>query len=164
MPVIIDRDIYFGQTDLFFNYARKFDAEIKEAGAKTVFFMTWSVKSRPEEQEILTYAYSNIAQELNATVAPVGLVWDALREIQVKILFERIIEEQSYEELAGRYKVSEPKMKSIMAAILIRIERKLGKGIAYPLAEISTKIEEQENGITDSGVKMGSDFKTIYLN
>ena len=80
MPVIIDRDIYFGQTDLFFNYARKFDAEIKEAGAKTVFFMTWSVKSRPEEQEILTYAYSNIAQELNATVAPVGLVWDALRK------------------------------------------------------------------------------------
>lgn len=80
MPVIIDRDIYFGQTDLFFDYARKFDAEIKEAGAETVFFMTWSVKSRPEEQEILTYAYGHIAQELNATVAPVGLVWDALRE------------------------------------------------------------------------------------
>ena len=80
MPVIIDQEIYFGQTDLFFNYARKFDTEIKKAGAKTVFFMTWSVKSRPEEQEILTYAYASIAQELNATVAPVGLVWDVLRE------------------------------------------------------------------------------------
>ena len=80
MPVMIDQDVYFGQTDLFYEYARKFDAEIKKAGAKTVFFMTWSVKSRPEEQEILSYAYANIAQELNATVAPVGLVWDTLRK------------------------------------------------------------------------------------
>ncbi|MEH6535898.1 MAG: DUF4886 domain-containing protein [Psychroserpens sp.] len=79
MGVMIDDDIYFGQTDLFFEYARKFDVEIKKADAKTVFFMTWSVSSRPEEQEILTHAYSTIAKELNATLAPIGLVWDQLR-------------------------------------------------------------------------------------
>ena len=79
MGVMIDDARYFGQTDLFFEYARKFDSEIKKAGAKTVFFMTWSERSRPEEQEILTHAYSTIAKELNAIIAPVGLVWDQLR-------------------------------------------------------------------------------------
>lgn len=91
-------------------------------------------------------------------------LWKALRGIQVKILYERIIEEQTYQELANQYKVSESKMKTILAAILIKIERELGKGIAYSLREINTKIEEQESGTTQSGVKMGSDFKTIYLN
>jgi len=79
MGLIIDNDIYFGQTDYFYEYARKFDAEIKSAGAQTAFFMTWSIKQRPEEQEILTYAYSTIAKELNAKLIPVGLVWDETR-------------------------------------------------------------------------------------
>lgn len=80
MPVIIDNDVYFGETDLFFEYAKKFDEEIKKSGAQTVFFMTWSVKSRPNEQELLTYAYSSIAKELKAKIAPVGLVWDKVRD------------------------------------------------------------------------------------
>ncbi|WKK65688.1 SGNH/GDSL hydrolase family protein [Lutimonas zeaxanthinifaciens] len=79
MPLIIDNEVYFGETDLFFEYAKKFDQEIKNSGAETVFFMTWSVKNRPEEQELLTYAYSSIAQELQAKIAPVGLVWDKVR-------------------------------------------------------------------------------------
>ena len=79
MGVVINDDFYFGQTDLFYEYARKFDEEIKNAGAKTVFFMTWSRSDNPEEQEILTYAYSSIAKELDAILAPVGLAWDQLR-------------------------------------------------------------------------------------
>jgi hypothetical protein len=79
MAVMIDNDIYFGETDLFFEYARKFAAEIKTAGAKTVFFMTWSVRDRPEEQDILTYAYSTMAKEHGAILAPVGLVWEQVR-------------------------------------------------------------------------------------
>lgn len=79
MGLIIDNDIYFGQTDDFYEYATKFDAEIKNIGAKTAFFMTWSVKQRPEEQKILTYAYSTIAKELNAKLIPIGLVWDKVR-------------------------------------------------------------------------------------
>jgi len=79
MPVIIDNDIYFGQTDLFFEYAKKFDIEIKKTDAQTVFFMTWSTRDHPEEQEILTYAYSTIAKELDAILVPIGLVWDKVR-------------------------------------------------------------------------------------
>lgn len=79
MVVTIDNQTYFGQTEHFFDYARKFDAEIKKAGAKTVFLMTWSERNKPKEQAILTYAYTAIAKELDAIVAPVGLVWDKVR-------------------------------------------------------------------------------------
>ncbi len=88
MPVFIDHDVFFGPTDLFYDYSKKFDKEIKKAGAKTVFFMTWSVKNRPEEQAILTHAYASIAQELNAMVVPVGLVWDDLRNTDQFNLYE----------------------------------------------------------------------------
>jgi len=88
MPIFIDHDVFFGPTDLFYDYSRKYDAEIKTAGAKTVFLMTWSVKSRTEEQQILTHAYATIAQELNAMVAPVGLVWDELRKSDQFDLYE----------------------------------------------------------------------------
>ena len=79
MGLIIDSDIYFGQTEYFYEYARKFDNEIKNIGAETAFFMTWSTQQHPEEQEILTYAYSTIAKELNAKLIPIGLVWDSVR-------------------------------------------------------------------------------------
>ena len=79
MGLIIDNDIYFGQTDYFYEYARKFDVEIANAGAQTAFFMTWSIKQRPEEQEILTHAYCTIAKELDAKLIPIGLVWDKIR-------------------------------------------------------------------------------------
>lgn len=80
MGVIIDERTYFGETSLFFDYARKFDAEIKKSGATTVFFMTWSTENHPEEQAILTHAYTSIAKELEAKLVPVGLVWDKVRD------------------------------------------------------------------------------------
>ena len=79
MGVMIDNETYFGPTDQFFEHARKFDAEIKASGAKTIFFMTWSRRDQPGEQAILTHAYATIAKELGAMVAPVGLVWDEVR-------------------------------------------------------------------------------------
>jgi hypothetical protein len=59
----------------FHEYARRFDAEIKKAGAKTVFYMTWSRQDSPQNQAKLTAAYSSIAKELGAILAPVGLAW-----------------------------------------------------------------------------------------
>ncbi|WP_224488640.1 DUF4886 domain-containing protein [Robertkochia flava] len=79
MPVVIDGHTYFGNTTLFFEHARKFNAEIKKSGAKTVFLMTWSERDRPTEQAILSHAYTAIAKELKAIVVPVGLAWDTVR-------------------------------------------------------------------------------------
>jgi hypothetical protein len=59
----------------FFDYARRFDAEIKRAGAKTVLFMTWAREFEPELQAPLAEAYRALGKELGADVVPVGLAF-----------------------------------------------------------------------------------------
>ena len=87
--VIIDSKRHLYKPDIFFEYARKFDSEIKKSGAKTVFYMTWSKKDNPEQQIYLTYAYMTIAKELNSLIAPVGLVWDKNRNNSAFDLYYR---------------------------------------------------------------------------
>jgi hypothetical protein len=55
--------------------ARALDGMIRAAGAKTVFFMTWAYKHKPEMSEPLAEAYTRIGNELDALVAPVGLAF-----------------------------------------------------------------------------------------
>lgn len=64
-----------GSTEIFHDYARRFDAEVKKSGAKTVFFLTWARRDSPENQPALTQAHAAIAKELKATLAPVGIAW-----------------------------------------------------------------------------------------
>ena len=62
--------------DSFHEYARKFDALIKESGAKTVFFMAWPFEEGgevPITYEEIAQAHRDIAAELGADVAPVAL-------------------------------------------------------------------------------------------
>jgi hypothetical protein len=62
-------------------YARLFDAEIKKAGARTIFYLTWAREDHPEAQAAITAAYTSIASETGALIAPVGLAWQrALKE------------------------------------------------------------------------------------
>ena len=61
-------------------YARLFDGEIKSAGAKTVFYMTWARFHEPEKQRAITRAYETIGKELNALVARVGPAWERVLE------------------------------------------------------------------------------------
>jgi hypothetical protein len=56
-------------------YARKFDEAIREAGARTCFYLTWARQARPEMQAALDEAYLGIALELGARLAPVGPAW-----------------------------------------------------------------------------------------
>jgi hypothetical protein len=60
---------------MFHTYARLFDAEIRNAGAKTIFFMTWARQDSPQSQAALTNAYESIAAERKALLAPVGVAW-----------------------------------------------------------------------------------------
>ncbi len=64
----------------FYTYARKFDEIIKENGGETVFFLTWSRQNSRDDQVYLNTAYITIAEKLNSKVAPVGLVWDRVRD------------------------------------------------------------------------------------
>lgn len=62
----------------FYRYSRDFDAAIRKSGAKTVLLMTWE---RPDSVAAgvtttnLANAYSSVAAELGAEVAPVGLAF-----------------------------------------------------------------------------------------
>ncbi|MEH2128920.1 SGNH/GDSL hydrolase family protein [Nostoc sp.] len=68
-----------------YKYASLFDAEIKRVNSQTVFYLTWAKQNQPETQQILTDGYMNIAQELKAKVAPVGIAWQKIQEANLKL-------------------------------------------------------------------------------
>ncbi len=43
--------------------------------------MTWANRNRPETQALLADAYTNIARELDAILAPVGLAWQQVQRL-----------------------------------------------------------------------------------
>lgn len=61
--------------DSFASAARTLDKTIRGSGSKTVFFMTWAYKAKPEMSEALEDAYTKIGNELNAYVVPVGMAF-----------------------------------------------------------------------------------------
>ncbi|HEY3445005.1 MAG TPA: DNRLRE domain-containing protein [Myxococcales bacterium] len=68
------------ERESFFQYARLFDARIRAAGAKTLFYLPWARLDEPQNQAVLGDAYQAIANELGATVAPVGPAWATARQ------------------------------------------------------------------------------------
>lgn len=80
---------------------RDFDALIKEAGAHAVLYMTWARQDAPETQQALSDVYTQIGNELKATVVPAGLAWQqCLREHPEIVLHDK---DKSHPTLAGTY-------------------------------------------------------------
>lgn len=71
--------------DSFEKHAGLLEAEIRKQGAKTMLFLTWANRSRPDTQADLAEAYKKTAENLNAALAPVGLAWNAVRRIDPDI-------------------------------------------------------------------------------
>ena len=65
----------------FVRHARLLDSEIQQQGAKTILYMTWANRHRPDTQRALAEAYTNLAKELSAIIAPVGMAWEAVKRI-----------------------------------------------------------------------------------
>jgi hypothetical protein len=78
------------ELESFRTHARLLDEEVRRQGAKTVFFMTWANKSRPRNQKILTDVYGQIATELGAVLAPVGLAWEKALDLDVELNLHHI--------------------------------------------------------------------------
>jgi hypothetical protein len=80
--VVLQEDMPLTDVETFHEYARKFDAEIKEAGAETVLFMAWPHKGAFETGEIaqIAQAHRDIAAELGVDVVPVCLAWQRAME------------------------------------------------------------------------------------
>ncbi len=66
-------------------HARRLNAEIIRQGTKTIFYMTWANKSRPSTQKILADAYGQVAAELGAGLAPVGLAWEKSQALDFEL-------------------------------------------------------------------------------
>jgi len=54
---------------------------LKKSRAKVWLYMTWAEKRFPANQAILDHAFTQVAQEIGATPAPVARVWCRLREV-----------------------------------------------------------------------------------
>jgi hypothetical protein len=54
---------------------RLFDQLIKQAGSKTVLYMTWARQHESESQEAIANAYNSVGKELGGIVVPVGTAW-----------------------------------------------------------------------------------------
>ena len=78
------------ELESFRTHARRLDEEIRRQGAKTVFYMTWANKSRPRTQKIIADAYGQIATELDAVLAPVGLAWEKVLTLDVELNLHHI--------------------------------------------------------------------------
>ena len=87
--------------ETFYAYSRRFDLEIKKAGAKTVFYLTWSRQDSPQNQAKLTAAYTSVAKELGGILVPVGPAWErALHNTSEVALYQR---DKSHPTQAGTY-------------------------------------------------------------
>ena len=58
-----------------FEHARKFDAEIRKQGARTLLYLPFPLAKAPENQAKLTKLHEDLAAELKARVVPVGPAW-----------------------------------------------------------------------------------------
>ncbi len=70
----------FGPEEKFFQAVRTLDQWIRSAGGKTVIYMTWARKEESQEQERMSRANRQIAEETGALLAPVGENWQAYQK------------------------------------------------------------------------------------
>lgn len=90
------------------------------------------------------------------------LLWSELEDGHVKLLYQRLVKEYSYEELAIASKLSTIQIKRLLEAVLSIIERSHGYLIADFLREINLGIE---SGKYASKIgKGGFEFSRIWLN
>jgi len=53
---------------------------LKKKNVKPHLYMTWASKAQPEVQSEMIDSYNTVATEISATVDPVGIVWQKVRE------------------------------------------------------------------------------------
>ncbi|MBI3238547.1 MAG: hypothetical protein HYZ43_06875 [Flavobacteriia bacterium] len=70
-------------------------------------------------------------------------LWSELRDIQIRLLVDRIIKEMTFKEMGEHYKVPEGRMKQLFEAILIKIDRCVSSEVAKHLRNINDKLSER---------------------
>jgi hypothetical protein len=122
---------------VFLPAAAKWAAEITGAGAKPVFYLTWARKASPEDQVVLTRAYSTAAREGHGTLAPVGIAWAMVREMDPSI--ELYVDDGSHPSQAGSYLAA----CTLVAAILDRNPEGLSGRVTGTPVNLETELLEE---------------------
>ena len=65
----------FGGKEELLNGTKRLNEWISKTNSKGVMYMTWAEKRFPENQEKMSRAYEETAQEMGYLLAPVGNVW-----------------------------------------------------------------------------------------
>jgi hypothetical protein len=60
---------------LLVDYTRRFDAEIKKAGARTALYMVWPSRQRRGDTEAVSQSYRAAARAVDAMLLPAGDAW-----------------------------------------------------------------------------------------
>ena len=89
-----------GKKDMFI-YGQKLHDAAKKQGAQVILYMTWARQHKPEMIQPISQAYSQLAEKLNAKVAPVGLVWQAVRKSHPKTILHK--SDKSHPTKVGSY-------------------------------------------------------------
>jgi hypothetical protein len=76
-----NRQILARDPDRSAEFARLFDTEIKQAGAKTISFLAWTSFAQRQAQPAMNQASYRIAKEIGAKVAPVGPAWTIAKSL-----------------------------------------------------------------------------------
>lgn len=69
-------------------FSRLFDAEIRQAGARTAFYMTWPLEDSLKDYKVIADAYASLASELKALLIPVGVAWHEVANENNKPVFQ----------------------------------------------------------------------------
>jgi len=82
-------------------YGLALHSEVQKHAKRTVFYMTWARQHIPEMQAEITGAYTSLARQTGAEVAPVGIAWkNALKADSALILHTS---DKSHPNPAGSY-------------------------------------------------------------
>jgi len=88
-------------------------------------------------------------------------LWGELRQIQVKLLHQRIVKEMTFMEMAEFHDVNIMQLRKIFSAILLKVENLHGKQLGSLLRHINSELEAIETGIKS---KHGHEFGKVFLN
>jgi hypothetical protein len=70
---------------LLIAYARRFDAAIKKAGARTAFYMVWPSRARRGDFASVSQSYRAAAKDVKAELMPAGDAWRAAWAVDAEL-------------------------------------------------------------------------------
>lgn len=85
-------------------------------------------------------------------------LWGELRDIEIKVLLQRIVKEYSYKRLSLVHNVEESTIKKVFSNMLRKIELSLGKEVADHLKKLDRMIELGEGSHEDFTIQR------VFLN